>query len=266
MFSSVRRRVTYANVVVTFALVFAMSGGAYAAGKYLISSTKQIKPSVLKQLQGSAGKTGPQGSAGASGANGPQGPAGSQGAVGPQGPKGEPGATGPKGETGAAGQNGTTGFTETLPSGKTLKGDWSVDSSVASLAGQEGLPVASVSFGIPLAEPVVPHFINANGKETVPKGEGEVEEVVSAQCPGTTAEPKADAGNLCVYAEAETDSLQSVGKTPYPRVCALGSEEGLLCDFGIHADNVDLSGFGIEIRAKEPGLVEALGTWAVTAE
>ena len=56
-----RRHLNYANVVATFALVFAMSGGALAAKHYLINSTKQIKPSVLKQLKGNAGKTGPAG-------------------------------------------------------------------------------------------------------------------------------------------------------------------------------------------------------------
>lgn len=54
MLLRVRKRLTYANVAMTLALVFAMSGGAYAAKKYVISSTKQIKPSVLKQLQGNA--------------------------------------------------------------------------------------------------------------------------------------------------------------------------------------------------------------------
>jgi hypothetical protein len=36
----------------TLALVFAMSGGAYAARRFVITSTKQIKPSVLKSLSG----------------------------------------------------------------------------------------------------------------------------------------------------------------------------------------------------------------------
>ena len=44
MFSRIRKRLTYANVVMTFVLVFAMTGGAYAASKYVITSTKQIKP------------------------------------------------------------------------------------------------------------------------------------------------------------------------------------------------------------------------------
>ena len=47
MFSRIRKRLTYANVAMTMALVFAMTGGAYAAKKYVITSTKQIKPSVL---------------------------------------------------------------------------------------------------------------------------------------------------------------------------------------------------------------------------
>lgn len=48
MFSRIRNRMIYANVAMTVALVFAMSGGAYAASRYMITSTKQISPKVLK--------------------------------------------------------------------------------------------------------------------------------------------------------------------------------------------------------------------------
>jgi hypothetical protein len=58
MFTRLRPRFTYANVTVTLALVFAMTGGAYAASKFIITSTKQIKPSVLSQLKGKAGPAG----------------------------------------------------------------------------------------------------------------------------------------------------------------------------------------------------------------
>ncbi len=36
-----RRRLSYANVTATLALVFAMSGGAMAANHYLITSTSR---------------------------------------------------------------------------------------------------------------------------------------------------------------------------------------------------------------------------------
>ena len=71
-----RRHITYANVVATLALVFAMSGGALAAKHYLLSSTKQIKPSLLKQLR----KPGPRGATGAAGPAGAPGPSGPSGA------------------------------------------------------------------------------------------------------------------------------------------------------------------------------------------
>jgi hypothetical protein len=67
MFSWIRRRLTYANVAMTLALVFAMTGGAYAAKHYLITSTGQISPKVLKQLKGSRGPAGPSGKQGAAG-------------------------------------------------------------------------------------------------------------------------------------------------------------------------------------------------------
>ena len=52
------RRITYANVTATLALVLAMSGGAVAANHYLVNSTKQISPKVLKKLTGKTGKAG----------------------------------------------------------------------------------------------------------------------------------------------------------------------------------------------------------------
>ena len=76
-----RRHLSYANVAATLALVFAMSGGALAAKHYLINSTNQINPKVLKKLKGNAGPRG-RGAAGAPGA------AGAAGKEGPQGKEG----------------------------------------------------------------------------------------------------------------------------------------------------------------------------------
>src|SRR5689334_19155805 len=73
-----RRHLTYANVVATLALVFAMTGGALAAKHYLLTSTKQIKPSVLAKLRG---RTGPRGAAGPAGLRGETGAAGASGST-----------------------------------------------------------------------------------------------------------------------------------------------------------------------------------------
>ncbi len=81
-----RKRITYANVAATLALVFAMSGGALAAKHYLITSTKQISPKVLKKLKGNTGKAGVAGSPGAAGKEGPQGKEGASGKAGERGP------------------------------------------------------------------------------------------------------------------------------------------------------------------------------------
>lgn len=74
------RRPSVSSVIALLALFFALGGTAIAAKHYLITSTKQIKPSVLSQLHGH---------------NGAQGPAGAQGALGPQGPAGPGGPPGP---------------------------------------------------------------------------------------------------------------------------------------------------------------------------
>ena len=93
MFSSIRRHLNYANVVATLALVFAMSGGALAASHYLINSTKQINPKVLKKLRSARGTSGATGPRGATGAGGPTGREGTPGKEGAAGKEGQPGAS-----------------------------------------------------------------------------------------------------------------------------------------------------------------------------
>ncbi|HWX44871.1 MAG TPA: collagen-like protein [Solirubrobacteraceae bacterium] len=95
MSSSIRRHLTYANVTATLVLVFAMSGGALAAKHYtkpkhytkhyIINSTGQINPKVIKKLRG---RVGPPGLSGKEGPPGRSGPAGVPGAGEPSGPGG----------------------------------------------------------------------------------------------------------------------------------------------------------------------------------
>jgi Collagen triple helix repeat (20 copies) len=94
------------NLVAWLALFVALGGTSVAASHYLVTSTKQIKPSVLKELHGA---TGPAGPAGPAGPRGSAAAAGAPGAVGPQGPAGTNGSNGARGETGIQGIPGTNG-------------------------------------------------------------------------------------------------------------------------------------------------------------
>jgi hypothetical protein len=81
------RKPSVPMMLALLALFFALGGTAIAAKHYLITSTSQIKPSVLQKLHG------PQGPAGVQGPAGPAGAAGANGAAGPPGPQGPPGPT-----------------------------------------------------------------------------------------------------------------------------------------------------------------------------
>jgi hypothetical protein len=251
MFSHIRRRITYANVAATLAVLFAMTGGALAASKYVITSTKQIKPSVLAQIKGKTGAPGKNGTPGAQGAQGPAGPAGTPGAKGNDGANGTNGnngtnglngGTGPKGATGATGQ---TGFTETLPSGKTETGTWSV-----AYSGPQSMETYTpISFPIPLKQASAEAFFISRAETQ--EIENEVKPSGLGGCAGKLASPTAPKGVLCIYTEEED------------------LEEASL--FGIFAQGALHPGYNsagafLDFHVEETvGHAKAHGTWAVTA-
>lgn len=59
-----------------------MTGGAMATKHYLINSTQQINPKVIRALKGKPGQAGPRGSAGPAGKEGPAGEEGQRGPAG----------------------------------------------------------------------------------------------------------------------------------------------------------------------------------------
>jgi hypothetical protein len=126
-------RLSPALVISVIALVFAMTGGAWAVTQHSAHQSKAKK-----------GKRGPKGAPGAAGA---------------QGPKGEPGAAGARGEEGKEGSPWTAGGT--LPSGKTETGAWAAgEFSVASH------DLIAVSFPIPLKSPPRTEYVNITGTPT----------------------------------------------------------------------------------------------------
>ncbi len=229
-FSRLRKRFTYANVILTLALVFAMTGGAYAAGKYLITSTKQIKPSVLKQLQGKTGARGPAGPAGVAGAVGAAGP---QGPAGGKGENGAPGANGSNGvsvtskeltkSSSACKKEGGSEFTSaegtkttacngspwtaggTLPKGSSERGQWVI-------AGYEN-PVreTSLSFPIPLAAGLSEEKTHVIGVEEGAKEAKEATAITNGECTGNWEDPGAKSENLCVFLNPEVIGEPKLG-------------------------------------------------------
>jgi hypothetical protein len=196
MFRAIRKpHLTPSTAIATLALVFAMTGGAYAAKRYLITSPKQISPSVLRSLTGANGKPGPTGAAG------PQGPAGPQGSAGPAGSAGGRGDTGAQGEKGAQGERGPEGprgatgspWTAggTLPAGKTETGAWSTQLNLA----EESIERIGISFAIPLEKSLPEgHAVFVTEGEQASKSGTNY-----GDCGGEAEEPKAHEGYLCIY-------------------------------------------------------------------
>jgi hypothetical protein len=159
MFSAIRRHLSYANVAATLALLFSMTGGALAAKHYLINSTKQINPKVLKALKGSNGRSGSNGLNGSKGPTGPQGAKGEAGPNGKEGPAGKEGLAGRAGTTGATGPIGPSNVYQVNSQGGVLFGSMTLTLKVPpgsySIAGKVviGNHGATVSFSNCFLEP-----------------------------------------------------------------------------------------------------------------
>jgi hypothetical protein len=103
----VRKRITPGTLLGIIAVVFCMTGGAYAANSLITS--KNIKDGTIKSRDLSSGvksklnKVGQKGDTGPAGARGPAGPAGP---AGPKGDKGDKGDNGDKGDKGDKGDSG----------------------------------------------------------------------------------------------------------------------------------------------------------------
>jgi hypothetical protein len=194
-------------IIAIVALVAAMTGGAYAAKSGLSGKQKKEVAKIAKKeakKYAKAGKTGATGSAGPAGAKGDAGATGAGGATGPQGPQGPQGPAGPEGAEGPEGPGGSPWAVGDLPKDATETGVWAFGQTAAALS-QLKIPI---SFTVPLSgslgEAAV-HFINPAGKEAVlNKTTFTPEEIDSVHCSGTAAEPKADSGNLCIYAKTLT--------------------------------------------------------------
>lgn len=227
---------TYANIAATGVLVAATSGGTLAASHYLLTSTSQISPKVLKALRGKtgpAGETGAQGEAGSAGETGATGETGPEGKEGPQGPEGKPGPDGKEGKPGPEGKEGspwTAGGN--LPPGKTETGTW------AFVSHAEGPVRVPISFSIPTAEPL--QATAGRGPVELVKPDEEDQIDAHPNCPGSVAKPQANPGFVCVYSETLEDPLSGQGP-------------------------VRTSGVVLVFEAKSGAPQTDEGTWAVTA-
>lgn len=113
MLSSIRKHLSAANVMALLALIFAMSGGAFAATGGLDSHGHGGAAAAGMAKKKGKGKSkatrGPRGPRGKEGPEGKQGPAGPQGPAGLKGEAGAPGLSGKQGEKGVQGEPGVKG-------------------------------------------------------------------------------------------------------------------------------------------------------------
>jgi hypothetical protein len=263
-------------IVAVCAIVLALTGAAFAAGKLTGPQKKEVEK-IAKKFRG----TGPAGAPGAPGANGTNGKDGTNGENGASvigtafsgnqhgckegGVEFKAASTtyacnGEKGKEGPPGP-----LVEALPSGSTLKGVWTLPVE-ESHQGAGELIHFSESFTFPLSQHPIAHYIGIEQVEVEVEKEPGVFEIVfekrpkatPAGCLGDVENPGAEPGNLCVFATRENNAQIVVCSSEEFNSTSCG--EGGLNGFLLTA--VPLS-FNSERSAQA---IVGVGTWAVTAE
>jgi hypothetical protein len=287
MFQAMRKQMNPATILALVALVFSVTGGAFAAtgggggagsGSKATALAMPVAATAKKKAKapargpagprGATGAAGSAGSTGPAGGTGPQGPAGNNGSNGAPGEKGEKGEKGPKGEIGAKGE---TGFTATLPSGKTETGEWTFSGAGPGLV---GFVSAQISFPIPLAqalsgggceegkEPCHVHYIATSAGHEV----GGLKEQTSKYCKGNAGDPEAAPGNLCIYEEqtfgVKTTEVFGVDAAEVASI----TNEGTSGTYKESQDGTGVAGAVVIFDGEAEKANYGLGSWAVTAE
>lgn len=248
MFQRIHRQFGTAGLILSIvALVAALSGGAYAATAHS-SKAKAGKPGPRgpRGFAGPAGPAGPQGPAGAkgdTGAAGPQGPKGDTGAQGSQGPKGDTGAQGPQGDPGDQGDTGQPWSPDSqLPSGATETGSFALNGGTPADMPFGGYGYAAISFPVQLAS-----SLDSDHTVFVQEHPSPASNPDPTHCNGSSLNPKAAPGYLCVYQGAGQNVTFSALYSP---------------DFA--GAGAGPSGSEIEWAVTDVGAF-AFGSWAVTA-
>lgn len=197
--------------IAVIALVFALVGGAFAAGGGLTGKQKKQVEKIAKKYAGKPGAPGTAGAPGAAGTPGAKGDKGDQGIQGPAGKgvtvtpiatgnaleceerggalvKQEGAATGVKVCTGKEGSPWTAGGV--LPEKATETGAFSAQGTAADIKGL----FAAISFQIPLPGTLDATHVLVGSAFPKP-----------SQCTGNISSPKAAPGFLCVYVSADSE-------------------------------------------------------------
>ncbi len=298
MFQAIRKQITPATVIAFTALVFAVTGGAFAASSH--GGGSGAKLSASSGGSGSAlataakakpkAKTGPRGPAGKTGPSGPAGATGPAGAVGPGGPAGPAGGPGPAGAPGAPGTPGESVTNKTVTPGATCKeggAEFKVGAGTATKAcnGEKGtsgftktLPSGATETGTWGA--IFPSIAEGGHEEATllenisfaiplaaPIGFAGVHYVTlaeqtaksSTECPGTAEEPSAASGQLCVYEAV----ISEPEETSVLKVTAIAPPASVGSPRGAGTAGA-IAFVHFAGKAEQEG-AQLQGTWAVTA-